>query len=272
MTERSLTQEKISAIIDWLVRVMVIISIFAFFLPYVSCSAGITKVSVSSAELSVGAEKEIEISFFGYSDSGTVPLDPQPSLFILLILPIVAGVMSLLKKPIAKSLAYLVEGIAFLLFNNHVLQTMRSQLSYGNYDLSRYTLNLEIGYKLYLVHSWAMILLGVAGIAGWYYLSPPKRTDAVSLPDSNSSSRMVPKPTSYTYSEIESSPSFSEKTRTVSNSVPNNETEPISSYSATLISTIRTNEKRSDEKKHDGSASKQKKDTSNTPFSPPTGF
>ncbi len=270
--ECTLTQEKVSSVITWSVRVMVIIAILAFFLPYVSCSAGVTKVVISSAELAVGADKEVEISIFGYSDSETVPLDPQPSLFLFLILPVVAGALSLLKEQIAKGLAYLIEGIAFLLFNNHVLQAMRSKLTYGEYDLSRYTLNTEIGYKLCLFHGWAMILLGVAGIVGWYYFLSKKRTDTVSVVDSDAASKVFSKPISSAHSQNDPDPSLSETKEAAPKNMSDQADLSMPQGSARLVTNLKPVDCGTSEKASDHCAPSQEKDSDDSPFSPPTGF
>lgn len=168
--EHSVSQEKVGSVIAWAARIMVLVAILAFFLPYASCSVGKEKVGFSSAELAVGKDKEVSVSFLGRSESKAISLEPHPALFLFLALPLLAGGLSFFKKQIARGIAYFLEGIIFLLYNNYVLRTLRSQFSYGEFDLSRYTLNLEIGYKLYQVHGWAMIVLGAAAVAGWYLL------------------------------------------------------------------------------------------------------
>lgn len=270
--ECTLTQEKVSSVITWSVRVMVIISILAFFLPYASCSVGVTKVDISSAELAVGADKEVEISIFGYSDSETVPLDPQPTLFLFLILPIIAGGLSLLKEQIAKGLVYLIEGIAFLSFNNHVLQAMRSKHTYGDYDLSRYTLNTEIGYKLNLVHGWTMILLGVAGIVCWYYFLLKKRTDTGSFANLDATSKVFSKPVSSTYSEIDPNTSLLETKKVAPKDMPDQVDPSTSPGSAKFVTRFKSVEGGTGEKASDHCAPSQEKDSDDSPFSPPTGF
>ena len=269
--ECALTQEKVSSIITWSVRVMVIIAILAFFLPYVSCSAGVTKASISPAELAVGADKDIEISIFGYSGSETVQLDPQPILFLFMILPIIAGALSLLKEQIAKGLVYLIEGIAFLLFNNHVLRTMRLKLTYGNYDLSRYTLNTEIGCTFYLVHGWAMILLGVAGIVGWYYFLSKKRTDTVSFADSDATFKAFSKPISSAHSEIANT-SLLETKKSAPKDMLDQADLSASPGSTKLITRFKPVESETGENASDHCEPSHEKDSDDCPFSPPKGF
>ena len=150
--EHSVSQEKVGSVIAWAARIMVLVAILAFFLPYASCSVGKEKVGFSSAELAAGKDKEVSVSFLGRSESKAISLEPHPALFLFLALPLLAGGLSFFKKQIARGIAYFLEGVIFLLYNNYVLRTLRSQLSYGEFDLSRYTLNLEIGYKLYQVH------------------------------------------------------------------------------------------------------------------------
>lgn len=269
--ECALTQEKVSSIITWSVRVMIIIAILAFFLPYVSCSAGVTKASISPAVLAVGADKDIEISIFGYSGSETVQLDPQPILFLFMILPIIAGALSLLKEQIAKGLVYLIEGIAFLLFNNHVLRTMRLKLTYGNYDLSRYTLNTEIGCKFYLVHGWAMILLGVAGIVAGITFCQRNAQIPFLSPIQTPHPKRVP---SLYHLHILRSPNTSllETKKSAPKDMLDQADLSASPGSTKLITRFKPVESETGENASDHCEPSHEKDSDDCPFSPPKGF
>ena len=290
----AMDQEKVSKFISYAARILVLVAILAFFLPYASCSVGSTKIDVSLSDIATGADKEVGVSLWGYSESESVPLDPHPAVFLFLLLPVLALALSFLKKQIARGIVYLVEGISVLIYNSRVMQAIQSEMSYGSYDFSRYVINKEIGYSLYQLHSWAMLILGAISIAVWFYFSSKsEKSSGLNSPSPNPKSNPFeqfddteeaastaadvveefdkysgsPKPT------FASTDFGTEEEATKHGSVE--EVGIASSVSSKLVTSF-TSRTRDEVKKKDKSSPGQIKDdtdsSDNSPFSPPTGY
>ncbi|MBR0206857.1 MAG: hypothetical protein IJQ45_08980 [Clostridia bacterium] len=284
-------QEKVSKIISYAVRILVLVAILAFFLPYASCSVGSTKIDVSLSDIATGADKEVSVSLLGYSESESVPMDPHPAVFLFLLLPILALALSFLKMPIARGIVYLVDGISLLIYNSRVMQAIQSEMSYGSYDFSKYVINKEIGYSLYQLHSWAMLIIGAASIAAWYHFST-KREESSGL----SSSSPKCNPFERFNDDTETAASTATEARKESDENPdrfkptqastdygaeadktkheNDEEVNIASPVSSKLVTSFTSRSRDEVRKEDRSSTEEKASDSsdNSLFSPPTGF
>ena len=283
----TIIQEQISKSISRAARILVLIAILAFFLPYASCSVGAAKVDVSLSEIAIGADKEVGVSLLGYSESEQVPLDPHPAVFLFLLLPILALALSFLKKQIARGSVYLIESISLLIYNSRVMQTIQSELSYGSYDFSRYVINKEIGYTLYQLHSWAMLVLGTASLAVWFYFSSEREESpglsSSSEPDSFDHSNTIEDVASTTVdvrkecdkssdSSKQSPVSTEDKT---SKHESDEEIVQASSVSTKLVTSFAAqahDEARKKDKTEAGQKGKDSNSIDDSPFSPPTGF
>lgn len=136
----------------WVARALALIAIIAFFLPFctISCS-GQEVDTVNAAEIAAG--KEIE--FMGESEW----VDGDPKAFILLALPLVVLLMSFYKKQIITSTVYIAQAIGILLYNRFLFDTIETTCSdYGC------TVHSEIGYMLFQLYGWLIILLGIGSI------------------------------------------------------------------------------------------------------------
>ena len=288
----TIDQEKISKIISYAARILALVAILAFFLPYASCSVGSTKIDVSLSDIATGADKEVGVSLWGYSESESVPLDPHPAVFLFLLLPILAIVLSFLKKQIARGIVYLVDGISLLIYNSRVMQAIQSEMSYGSYDFSRYVINKEIGYSLYQLHSWAMIIMGAASLAVWFYFSSkreessglssssPKSNPFEQLDDTEEAASTTtepgkefdkypgsPKPTpASTDSGTKGEATKREDTE------ENNQTSSVSSKLVTSFSSRIRDEFRIEDKSETEQKGEESHSSDDSPFSPPTGF
>ena len=282
-------QEKVRKPVSYVARIIALIAILAFFLPYASCSVGSTKIDVSLADIAVGADKEVGVSIFGYSESETIPMDAHPVLFLLLLLPAAALAFSWFKNQITRGGAYLVESIVSLLYNNFVMREIQSEMSYGAYDFSSYVLKKEIGYSLYQLHSWIMLLLGIGTLACWYYFASKQKAPLAVASDSidksfensnkkSSSSESARRPS-------ESCPAFSADAvaspasdKAESTTPPQKHSEaskPTLENASKLITSFSSRKSvgtESDSSTHPAAKSNEAKASDDSPFSSPTGF
>lgn len=136
----------------WVARVLALIAIIAFFLPFctVSCS-GQDLDTVSAAQMAAGKE----FSAMGQSER----VDGDAKVFVLLLLPVAVIGFSFIKKHIVGFVAYIAEAIAVLAYNSYLLNEAKEACQAYNC-----TVRTEIGYVLFQIHGWIMILLGAAGI------------------------------------------------------------------------------------------------------------
>ena len=136
----------------WIARVVALVAILAFFLPFCSVSCSGQKIEQLSA-LQISTGKDIR----AMGDSERI--EGNPATFILLLLPAAVIGISYVKNHIVSYCAYIVEAISVLLYNSYLLKSVeKACLGYGC------TVRAEAGYVFIQLHGWIILLLGVIGI------------------------------------------------------------------------------------------------------------
>jgi len=138
--------------LPWIARVLALIAIVAFFLPFCTISCSGQEIDrMSAAQIAAGKE----VVAMGESTR----VDGDPTAFVLILLPIVVIGISFVRKHIIAYITYICEAVSILLYNSYLVQALEKACR--EYNCTAHT---EIGYVLFQLHGWLMIVIGVIGI------------------------------------------------------------------------------------------------------------
>ena len=163
--EKNQISQTVKKSFPWIARVLALIAILAFFLPFctVSCS-GQELDTMSASEMAFGKE----ISSMGQ----TQKVDGEAKVLVLLLLPLIVIGCSFIKKQLVSCISFVAESVLVLLYNNYLLKSLREVCA--DYNCSVRT---EIGFVLFQVHGWLMLAIGVIGIIAVIVLSDKDKSD-----------------------------------------------------------------------------------------------
>ncbi|MBQ6481664.1 MAG: hypothetical protein IJI45_11145 [Anaerolineaceae bacterium] len=169
--EKNKITQSVKKSFPWIARVLALIAILAFFLPFctVSCS-GQKLDTMSASEMAFGKE----FSVMGETEK----IDGDAKVLVLLLLPLVVIGCSFIKKHIVSFITYVAEAISLLLYNNYILKSVKEACEQYNCAL-----HTEIGYVLFQAHGWLMLAIGVIGIISVIVLSDKKDETEIVLSD-----------------------------------------------------------------------------------------
>lgn len=140
-------------VISWAARILAIMAMIAFFLPYgsVSCQG----------------EKVLQVSLYdigsGVDVDGYLPQEGDPSVFVLLILPAASLILTLFKEQIAHGAAWAIHGIfgAAVLISNGSIFRQFKEVCQDNLCVGKG----EIGHSLMVMYGAVLMVLCFAGVA-----------------------------------------------------------------------------------------------------------
>lgn len=247
--EKNQISQTVKKSFPWIARVLALIAILAFFLPFctVSCS-GQDLDTMSASEMAFGKE----FSVMGETEK----VDGDAKVLVLLLLPLILVGCSFIKKHLVSFITYVAEAISVLLYNSYILKSLREACA--EYNCSVRT---EIGYVLFQVHGWLMLAIGVIGILVVIVLSDKKANDDDGFVLSD---RPFPK-------QEDAEESTSESTKVTTFEEPKPETIVLRTESVNPATMVKKPDETKEWKKPDEPAKKANRDDKDL-WNRPTGF